>query len=93
VFALVGLQLYIGVLKRKCVWNGPANLTNNEYRHFIGDSSKILPQMMTRAFKREIYIFHILKKIGSSILQTAMFCAGMGKIRALLFFNISSYAI
>jgi len=28
-------------LKRKCVWNGPANLTNNEYKHFIGDSSKI----------------------------------------------------
>ena len=39
VFALVGLQLYMGVLRRKCVWNGPNNLTDIEYNQYINDTS------------------------------------------------------
>ena len=42
VFALVGLQLYMGVLRRKCVWNGPTNMTNSLYKEFIEDSSKLI---------------------------------------------------
>ena len=40
VFALVGLQLYMGALKRKCVWNGPNNMTNTEYESYISNKSK-----------------------------------------------------
>ncbi len=40
VFSLLGLQLYMGVLRRKCVWNGSSNLTHIEYAQYIEDSSK-----------------------------------------------------
>lgn len=40
VFSLLGLQLYMGVLRRKCVWNGPTNLTNIEYNQYIEDSGR-----------------------------------------------------
>ncbi|CAF0790592.1 unnamed protein product [Brachionus calyciflorus] len=39
VFALIGLQLYMGVLKRKCVYNPPGNLTDEQYNIFISDSN------------------------------------------------------
>ena len=42
VFSLLGLQLYMGVLRRKCVWNGSSNLTHIEYAQYIEDSSKKL---------------------------------------------------
>ena len=39
VFALVGLQLYMGVLKRKCVWHGPSNMSDLDFYNFITDQS------------------------------------------------------
>mgnify|MGYP001810626237 CR=1 FL=1 len=42
VFSLVGLQLYMGVLKRKCVWNSiRTNLTDDEYLKHISNSRKL----------------------------------------------------
>ena len=38
VFALVGLQLYMGVLKRKCVWDSPNYLTDYEFSKYINNS-------------------------------------------------------
>jgi hypothetical protein len=38
IFSLVGLQLYMGVLKRKCVWNGPSNMEPNDYNLYIMNS-------------------------------------------------------
>ena len=38
VFALVGLQLYMGSLKRKCVWNSGMNLTDFEYKEYIDNN-------------------------------------------------------
>ena len=35
VFALLGLQLYKGSLRRKCVWNTLKNLTDIEYKNYI----------------------------------------------------------
>ncbi|RMZ93884.1 sodium channel para isoform X6 [Brachionus plicatilis] len=37
VFSLIGLQLYMGSLKRKCVINGPSNMTKEKYSIFISD--------------------------------------------------------
>ena len=38
VFALLGLQLYKGKLRQKCVWNVPTeNLTNLEYKAYINN--------------------------------------------------------
>jgi hypothetical protein len=34
VFALVGLQLYMGALKRKCVWNGPLTMSHIEFYNY-----------------------------------------------------------
>ena len=39
VFALIGLQLYMGSLKHKCVWNGPINMTNFDYKSYTSDQS------------------------------------------------------
>jgi hypothetical protein len=36
VFALIGLQLYMGVLRRKCVFSSSSsNLTHEEYKEYI----------------------------------------------------------
>ena len=40
VFALIGSQLYMGVLKRKCVWNGGHDLDDLEYLNFTQNSGK-----------------------------------------------------
>ncbi len=40
VFALIGSQLYMGVLKRKCVWNGDHDLDDLEYLNFTQNSGK-----------------------------------------------------
>jgi hypothetical protein len=39
VFALVGMQFYMGVLRRKCVFDGPNNLNDTEYHEYIEDPS------------------------------------------------------
>ncbi len=39
VFALIGLQLYMGVLKRKCVWNADLSLNDTEYLEYVSNSS------------------------------------------------------
>ena len=38
VFALIGSQLYMGVLKRKCVVDGPSNMTDLEFHQFTNNS-------------------------------------------------------
>ncbi len=40
VFALVGLQLYKGGLRGKCVENPPNNISKYDYRDFINDDRK-----------------------------------------------------
>ena len=40
VFALIGLQLYMGILRRKCVYNPPSNLSDIEYNAFITNEGK-----------------------------------------------------
>ena len=43
VFALVGLQLYMGVLKRKCVWDSPnTNLSDIAFKEYIDNDSKLI---------------------------------------------------
>ena len=43
VFALLGLQLYKGKLRQKCVWNAPTtNLSDSEYKEYINDESNRL---------------------------------------------------
>jgi len=39
VFALVGSQLYMGVLKRKCVWDAAHDMNDLEYIMFTNNSS------------------------------------------------------
>ena len=38
VFALVGLQLYKGGLRGKCVYNPPNNISKTAYNNFINDN-------------------------------------------------------
>lgn len=57
IFALIGLQLYMGVLKRKCVWNTSSNLTDIEYANYINSSSKSLRNGILRI---NLYSFHTL---------------------------------
>lgn len=40
VFSLIGLQLYMGVLRRKCVRNGPSDMDPHRYTLYLLDSSK-----------------------------------------------------
>jgi hypothetical protein len=37
IFTLFGLELYKGVLRSKCVYKPPSNLTHFEYNEFIND--------------------------------------------------------
>jgi hypothetical protein len=40
VFALIGSQLYMGILKRKCVWDSPNNnMTALEFFQFTNNSN------------------------------------------------------
>jgi hypothetical protein len=48
VFALVGSQLYMGVLKRKCVWNTDIALSDLEYNEFVQNSGKKKAKNLTK---------------------------------------------
>jgi hypothetical protein len=37
IFTLFGLELYKGILRSKCVYNPPSNLTHAQYSEFIND--------------------------------------------------------
>ena len=37
VAALLGLQLYMGVLRNKCVLNGPSDMNDTEYDTWVND--------------------------------------------------------
>ena len=39
VFALISLQIYQGVLRRKCVLMPPSNISDSEYFEFINNKS------------------------------------------------------
>lgn len=41
VFALIGLQLYMGVLRRKCVFNGSSNMTTPEWYNYVQNESNL----------------------------------------------------
>jgi hypothetical protein len=55
VFALVGLQLYMGALKRKCVWNGPEDMSDIEFHNYTTNSSKIFHLQSTFFSKIDHY--------------------------------------
>lgn len=40
IFALIGLQLYMGTLNRKCVLSFPANLTDDQEQEWKDNSSE-----------------------------------------------------
>jgi len=42
VFALVGSQLYMGVLKRKCVWDASHDMNDFEYILFTNNTGKFI---------------------------------------------------
>lgn len=45
VFALLGLQIYMGMLTQKCILNGPTNQTNSQWHEWSSNSSNWLPDM------------------------------------------------
>jgi hypothetical protein len=61
VFALIGLQLYMGVLRRKCVYNPPVNLSHIEYHEFVTNSSMAYSSNLLNCCENLFY----LKLIGS----------------------------
>jgi len=44
VFALLGLQIYMGILTQKCILNGPSNMTDSEWHHWNSNSSHWIPE-------------------------------------------------
>jgi hypothetical protein len=58
VAALLGLQLYKGGLKKKCVWNAPhTNLTHIEFKEYINNES------MFTSFEAKMFLLRNYCKI------------------------------
>lgn len=54
VFALMGLQIYMGVLTQKCIKNFPndgswGNLTDENWERFVSNESKLFDNKQTAA--------------------------------------------
>lgn len=47
IFSLVGMQLYMGVLRRKCVNDGPSNMTDIEYINYVNNEENWKPDPLT----------------------------------------------
>lgn len=69
VFSLIGLQLYMGVLKRKCVFNGPMAMDNEQYIEYIADSSLKILFFYTIEFRSEY--FGVYKRISESLSRSS----------------------
>jgi hypothetical protein len=47
IFSLVGMQLYMGVLRRKCVYKGPINMTDIEFINYVNNDENWPPDPLT----------------------------------------------
>lgn len=50
VFSLLGLQIYMGLLSQKCIENGPANMTDQQWHDWCADEAHWIKDNQSEIF-------------------------------------------